>query len=682
MMLTGSASTAASGYMQTIFRVQSAGVLDGKQKERCYVFDFAPDRVLNVISEVNRITKRGQTNEEQNRAALGEFLNFCPVIAVDGTQMTAYSVSRMMRQIKRLTVDRAIKSGFDDESVYKQDTGIVMDEDDVQLFHTPSDKLSGQKAAKKETKVHINHQGLTGEEYEKADRISNKPKRERTKEDDLLKKLQEQKKEREEVIRLLRNVSIRLPLLIYGAKVDLTESIKMADFITLVDEESWQEFMPKTVDKPLFRKMLKYYDEDVVSGAGLRIRRMAKAADELPPTERVKRIAEIFSHFRNPDKETVLTPWRVVNLHLSNMVGGYCFLNEQFDPQRLAKKLQRIDTWGKEGQPMKFDAIVGNPPYQEDTGGGSAANVAAKQARPVYNLFVDQAKTMQPHYISIIMPARWYAGGIELNDFRNEMLNDPHLIRLTDFVNSKDCFSTVDIAGGICYFLWNRDKEEVCEVTNVSGLERHTMRRHLNEFGEIFIRSNESLSIIHKVLNRSEHFLTDRVQPIDAFGFPSAARGEKEPFIGCISLIHSQGTGYIKRSDVKKNAELIDKYKATISILVPCNGEVGIDPSKGYKAITTPRIEIPGEVNTFSYLVLGAFDTEAEIKNYKQYLMCKFTRFMLRLTYSSMHIARANFVFVSDQDFTEEWTDEKLYKKYELTEDEIAFIESTIRVME
>ena len=198
----------------------------------------------------------------------------------------------------------------------------------------------------------------------------------------------------------------------------------------------------------------------------------------------------------------------------------------------------------------------------------------------------------------------------------------------------------------------------------------------------IFIRSNESLSIIHKVLRRSEHFLTERVQPIDAFGFPSAARGEKEPFDGCISLIHSQGTGYIKRSDVKKNAELIDKYKATISILVPCNGEVGIDPSKGYKAITTPRIEIPGEVNTFSYLVLGAFDTEEEIKNYKQYLMCKFTRFMLRLTYSSMHIARANFVFVPDQDFMETWTDEKLYKKYELTEEEIAFIESTIRVME
>lgn len=798
MMLTGSASTAASGYMQTIFRVQSAGVLDGKQKERCYVFDFAPDRALNVISEVNRITKRGKSNEEESRKALGEFLNFCPVIAVDGTQMTEYSVPKMMRQIKRLTVDRAIKSGFDDESVYKQDTGIVMDEDDVELFHTLSDKLSEQKAAKKETKVRINNQGLTDEEYKKAEKLSNKPKRERSKEEEeLLKKLKDQRKEREKVIRLLRNVSIRLPLLIYGAKVDLTESIKMADFITLVDDESWQEFMPKTVSKALFRKLLKYYDEDVVVGAGLRIRRMAKAADELPPTKRVQRIAEIFSHFRNPDKETVLTPWRVVNLHLSNMLGGYCFLNEQFDaqdvldeprlvdqgdvtedvffnpdarilemnsksglyplymayslyamklpgaedklpleqtqalwqetveqqifilcktkmaqsitrrtlagyqewtvnttyiphllermekdPERLAKKLQRTDTWGKEGQPMKFDAIVGNPPYQEDTGGGSAANVAAKQARPVYNLFVDQAKSMQPRYISMIMPARWYAGGIGLNDFRNEMLNDLHLIKLTDFVNSKDCFSTVDIAGGVCYFLWDRDKEDVCEVTNASGLDRHTTKRNLNEFGDVFIRSNESLSIIHKVTSQSERFLTDRVQPIDAFGFPSAARGEKEPFDGCVSLVHSQGTGYVKRSDVKKNADLIDKYKATISILVPCNGEVGIDPSKGYKAITTPRIEAPGEVNTFSYLVLGAFDTEEEIRNYKKYLMCKFTRFMLRLTYSSMHIARANFVFVPDQDFTQTWTDEKLYKKYGLTKDEIAFIESTIRVME
>ena len=136
----------------------------------------------------------------------------------------------------------------------------------MELFHTLSDKLSEQKAAKKETKIHINNQGLTNEEYEEASKLSNKPKRERSKEDEeLLKKLQDQRKERDKVIRLLRNVSIRLPLLIYGAKVDLTEEIHMADFIDLVDPESWQEFMPKGVSTALFRKLLKYYDEDVVS---------------------------------------------------------------------------------------------------------------------------------------------------------------------------------------------------------------------------------------------------------------------------------------------------------------------------------------------------------------------------------------------------------------------------------
>lgn len=787
MMLTGSASTAASGYMQTIFRVQSAGVLDGKQKERCYVFDFAPDRALNVISEVNRITKRGRTNEEQNRAALGEFLNFCPVIAVDGTQMTAYNVSRMMRQIKRLTVDRAIKSGFDDESVYKQDTGIVMDEDDVQLFHTLSDKLSEQKAAKKETKVHINHQGLTGEEYEKADKISNKPKRERTKEDDdLLKKLQEQKKEREKVIRLLRNVSIRLPLLIYGAKVDLTESIKMADFITLVDEESWQEFMPKTVDKPLFRKLLKYYDEDVVSGAGLRIRRMAKAADELPPTERVKRIAEIFSHFRNPDKETVLTPWRVVNLHLSNMVGGYCFLNEQFDsqevleeprlvdqgqvtediflnpearilemnsksglyplymayslyamklpgpedklpleqtqalwqetveqqifvlcktrmaesitrrtlvgyqdwtvnttyiphllermendPQRLAKKLQRTDTWGKEGQPMKFDAIVGNPPYQEMDGGNNAS------ASPVYDLFVREAIGMNPHYVSMIIPARWYSGGKGLDQFRTDMLNDTHLSKIVDFTSSTDLFPTVDIAGGLCYFLWDNSHNGKCAFTNYRNGVESTATKHLNEHGTL-IRYPMADSIVHKVLAHNEEKLSSMVSSRKPFGLATNVAPFEE---GDLTLRYNKGTGKYLRSMVNIGVELIDKWKVMISYL---SAEHAGQPDKNgmFRVLSTTEILPPESICTETYLIAGAFDTEAEATNYYNYLRTRFVRFLLSLIAVSQHITRASFDFVPVQDFTEEWTDEKLYKKYELTEDEIAFIESTIRVME
>lgn len=718
---------------------------------------------------------------------------------MDGTQMTAYSVSRMMRQIKRLTVDRAIKSGFDDESVYKQDTGIVMDEEDVQLFHTLSDKLSEQKAAKKETKVHINNQGLTGEEYEKAEKLSNKPKRERSKEDDdLLKKLQDQRKEREKVIRLLRNVSIRLPLLIYGAKVDLTESIKMADFITLVDEESWQEFMPKTVDKPLFRKLLKYYDEDVVSGAGLRIRRMAKAADELPPTERVKRIAEIFSHFRNPDKETVLTPWRVVNLHLSSMVGGYCFLNEQFDsqevleeprlvdqgqvtediflnpeaqilemnsksglyplymayslyamklpgpedklpleqtqalwqetveqqifvlcktrmaesitrrtlvgyqdwtvnttyiphllermendPQRLAKKLQRTDTWGKEGQPMKFDAIVGNPPYQL-MGGSGGTNDA-----PIYQYFASLAEEVEPHYISLIIPSRWFSAGRKnlLGDFRTQMLANRKIRKMYVYPSSQDIFPTVDIKGGLCYYLIDNGYDGDCEYTLAQNGKEKTTTRSLNDL-DILVREPELANIVKKVMSGIAE--TDTVSTIVSndtpFGIPTNPKtsgknatvvyedSTPEHNVKLLYLDNMVRTiAYVSRESIKKNTGDIDCPK----VFIPEAAGSGNDP------YVVGKPEYIGETavcsQTFLYV---AFKTEMEAKNFISYLKTRFFRVLVSACKISQHTPSSTYRFVPLQDFSKSWTDEELYKKYELTEDEIAFIESTIRVME
>lgn len=676
--------------------------------------------------------------------------------------------------------------------------GDFVHEDDVQLFHTLSDKLSEQKAAKKETKVHINNQGLTGEEYEKADKISNKPKRERTKEDDyLLKKLQEQKKEREKVIRLLRNVSIRLPLLIYGAKVDLTESIKMADFITLVDEESWQEFMPKTVDKPLFRKLLKYYDEDVVSGAGLRIRRMAKAADELPPTERVKRIAEIFSHFRNPDKETVLTPWRVVNLHLSNMVGGYCFLNEQFDsqevleeprlvdqgqvtediflnpearilemnsksglyplymayslyamklpgpedklpleqtqalwqetveqqifvlcktrmaesitrrtlvgyqdwtvnttyiphllermendPQRLAKKLQRTDTWGKEGQPMKFDAIVGNPPYQEMDGGGKGYS-----AKPVYNYFVGEAKAIEPHYISMITPSRWFSGGKGLDDFRAEMLQDKHLRKIVDYADNEALFSNVSIVGGVNYFLWDSSYNGDCEVTSIRGENAVTLNRDLSEY-DIFIRNNNALQLIRRMEASGDRKMDDVVYPRNVFGISSDLRGQdNKDEKHQLALFSSQKSNsmamsYISGDEVQKQHELIGKYKVIMGKVVPRGGEVGVDPSVGYRVTSTLQVLSPGSVFTDSYLLLAAFDSKTEAIHFAEYMCLKFPRFLLHETYSSMNISKQNFRFVPFLDYSKEWTDKELFKRYGCNEEEISMIESIIRPME
>ena len=787
MMLTGSANTSAASYMQTIFRVQSAGIIDGKRKERCYVFDFAPDRALKVLLKAHELQKRGRRSDGDAQGALGEFLNFCPVLSYDGTRMTEYDVPRMMRQIKRMTVDKAIKSGFDDESVYKSDTGIVMNQDDVSLINTLGDVLTPQKQAKRQTKVVINSQGLTGEEYEQAERAKRKPKRELSPEEQaLLDKLKAQEQNKKKVIALLRNISIRLPLLIYGADADLTENIGMSDFIRLTDDESWKEFMPKGVTKELFRRVWKYYDEDVVIGAGLRIRRMAKAADELPPTRRVQQIAEIFQTFRNPDKETVLTPWRVVNMHLSDTLGGYCFLNEQFDAQnpldaprlverdgvtaelllspsvkilemnsksglyplymayslyamrlsgnedklpleqtrelwkqvvqehifvlcrtkmarfvtrrtlagyqgwavntacpskllermrtdmkRLARKLTNPATWGKEGERLKFNAIVGNPPYQESDGGNNAS------ATPVYNYFVEQAKEINPHYLSMITPAKWYSGGKGLDTFRANMLNDKRIRKIVDFTDSKDCFPTVDIAGGVCYFLWDNAYDGKCEFTNVSNGKTTVTLKYLNGY-DTLIRYPVAEAIVNKVLSYGEENLSGMVSARKPFGLATYV---KPTPTGDIRLRYNGGTGYFFRKDIPQSQEWIDKWKVIISRL---SAEHAGQPDKNgqFRVLSTTEILPPNTACTETYLVAGVFDSEAEANHYFKYLQGKFARFLLAQIAMTQQITKFTFSFVPVQDFSKPWTDAELYEKYGLTADEIAFVEAMIKPME
>lgn len=310
MMLAGSYSTSASGYMQSIFRVQSPGCINGKQKVNAYVFDFAPDRALKVVASVHNLSVKAVSSDDTEKAKLGEFLNFCPVISVEGTQMRSYNVDEMMRKVKSISVEHAINSGFEDDTIYNRDIGINMTENDVEIIRHLSDVVAPQKKGKKLTEVIISNNGMTNEEYKKAEKLKKKPKRERTPEDEeLLKKMKELNEQQKKIRNLLRAVSIRLPLLFYGADFDINETVHLKDFVeTIVDEESWKEFMPKGLSTDLFLQILKYYDEDVLVGAGMRIRKMAKAADELLPTLRAKRIVEIISKFKNPDKETVLTP--------------------------------------------------------------------------------------------------------------------------------------------------------------------------------------------------------------------------------------------------------------------------------------------------------------------------------------------------------------------------------------
>ena len=336
---------------------------------------------------------------------------------------------------------------------------------------------------------------------------------------------------------------------------------------------------------------------------------------------------------------------------------------------------------------MKFDVIISNPPYQLSTGGGLEGTVAATQAKPIYHKFVEQAKKLNPKYLTMIIPARWYAGGIGLNDFRQQMINDKHIVKLVDYINSKDCFNGVDIAGGICYFLWSRDeKKDKCEVINISGKEMNSMIRSLNEFDSFFMRSNTSMELIQKVRKKATKFLNETVSSLDTFGIPTQEHGHKDKRPNDLVLLHSegsnsQGKSYISRSMVKKNQHLIGKYKVKISRMIPQNGEVGIDPSKGYRSIAGPYILLPDEVDTFSYLNIGFFDTYEEAENFYYYIQCKFPRYMLRTTYSGVNVSQNNFVFVPFMDFKRRWTDQELYTYFELSADEINLIESTMRTM-
>lgn len=337
---------------------------------------------------------------------------------------------------------------------------------------------------------------------------------------------------------------------------------------------------------------------------------------------------------------------------------------------------------------MKFDVIIGNPPYQLETGGGTEEKKSATQAKPIYHKFIEQAKKLQPKYMTMIIPARWYNGGMGLNQFRSDMLKDKSLVKLVDYNNSKDCFQGVDIAGGVCYFLWDRDNpSEQCSITNITGDGTNTVQRSLSEFGDFFVRANNSVPIIKKVMAKTKSYMNETVSAIDTFGIPSKEKGHTDYQPGDVKLLHTvgyndQGNSYIELDKVKKNQDLIDKYKVKISIMVPQGGEVGIKPENGYRSISTPQIVPPGMVDTFSYLNIGFFDSEEEAKNLISYVSTKFVRYLIRTTYSSVHVSKENFCFVPQLDMHKKWTDEELFDFYGLDEGERDLISKTMRPMD
>ena len=802
-MLAGSYSTSAAQYLQTIFRVQSPCNDDGKIKETAYVFDFAPDRTLKMVSSAVQVSSRAGKTKIGDKQIMGKFLNYCPVIAVSGSEMQEYSAAKLLQQLKRAYADKVVRNGFDDVNLYNDEL-LRLDQMDIKKFDELKGIIGTSKAAPKSNDITVNDQGLTNEEYEEQERLQKKKKKDLTPEEKArLEELKQKRKVRNDAISILRGISIRMPLLIYGADIPYDEEITLNRFVDVVDESSWSEFMPAGVTKSKFREFQKYYDEEVFIAAGRRIRNIAKEADTLDPTERVKKIAGLFAYFKNPDKETVLTPWRVVNMHMSDCIGGWCFYDASFSedgrldeprfvnrghvtddvfgkletrileinsktglyplymtysaykrrlqefagnkqstadkqelwlqtveenifvicktpmakaitkrtligykdskinahyfddlinvmtnkPQFFINKILKASYWKRKGGAMFFDAVVGNPPYQSTTSGGIGNGKAATQAKPIFQLFVQQAKRINPAYVSMIIPARWYNGGIGLNDFRKEMLEDNRTERLIDFYNAKDCFPTVEIAGGLCYFLWSKNYRGDCVVINKLEEGEDALSRPLDEFGDLFIRSNKSISIINKVRKKADKFWDEKVSALDTFGISSKEKGHPEYQSGDIQLLHSvgfngQGIDYISPDVVTKNKDLINKYKIKISIMIPQGGETGVQPANGYRSISGPQILPPGVVDTFSYLNVAFFDTEAEAKNFLKFLTGKFARYMMRTTFSSVHLSKNNFIFVPAMDFTQEWLDKDLYAYFELSDEETNLIETTMRPIE
>lgn len=328
------------------------------------------------------------------------------------------------------------------------------------------------------------------------------------------------------------------------------------------------------------------------------------------------------------------------------------------------------------GKKMKFGVVIGNPPYQEDDGGNGAS------AKPLYHLLIEQAKKIKPKFITMITPSKWFSGGKGLDKFRNSMLKDTRIRVIHDFVNAKECFSVTKCEGGVNYFLWDRDYNGMCEInTHINGKIVSTMKRSLLEKGsDVFIRYNEAISILHKVQKLNEDTMNNMVSSRKPFGLESNFKDFKlEPFENSTKLYYNgwrkTGIGYIDKNLIKASKNLIDKIKVLVSKAYGAGNE------EIKQILNKPIIAEKNSCCTETYLIINSFDEIKQAESLKKYIETKFFRFLVCLIKNTQNATKKVYSFVPNQNWDEEWTDEKLYKKYNLNQDEINFIETRIKEM-
>lgn len=800
-------TSSSTNYLQAAFRAQTPFSHEKiGMKKRCYIFDFAPDRALTVMAETAQINSGvGKKNTNQQKQAMANLLNFLPILGKSDNGMEPFNVDRMLTQIKKVYAEKAVRSGFEDDSLYN-DNLLTLTADDAERFNKLNAIVGKTQKQKTPTKVTINDSGLTDEEYDQAEKAKKKKPHERSQEEkEAIEKLKEARKQQKTMISILRGVSIRIPMMIYGMDVDLSKDITIGDFIKEVDDESWKEFMPAGFTKDMFKDITKYYDAEVFIEAGRIIRQRAKSFDSLDFIERAEEIATLFGSFKNPDKETVLTPWRVVNMQIAKGIGGLNFYDDNFesmtdgatpnlhwvdtdvtdsvyhpetkiidinaktglyplhaamslyyqyvqnnDDKRfdadsvyrgilenniyaiaktpMAKTITERTLTGykkyktnvayienfsdtlkssiEEGKKqveeafdkVKFDVVIGNPPYQESdnkSGNGSAT--------PLYDKFIELSISIKPKYISLITPSVWFLGGKGLDNFRRKMLEDIHIKSFHNYVTPNDVFQNVSLRGGVNFFVWDANFNNTkyfihTETIKNSKIVDSSDRPYRLLDLDLFISDSRAYTLLQNMLERNYISLDFEDKKLMLYGFVS----ERNPFgiattmkdfgdendDNDVKIYASKGrVGFLPRSTIKRNLELVDSYK----VLTAFANNIGTDlPDDNLNTIVSE----PKSACTETYLVIGGNLklTRDTANNLSKYLKTKFVRMLIMLAKANQNGTRKTYRFVPLQSFTSDldidWSqsiaeiNQQLYRKYELSEEEIIFIEENIKEME
>ncbi|HEL0771743.1 TPA: Eco57I restriction-modification methylase domain-containing protein [Streptococcus equi subsp. zooepidemicus] len=794
-------TNSAMNYLQAAFRAQTPFSHEKLgMKTNCYIFDFAPDRALTVMAESAQINSGvGKKNTQQQKQAMARLLNFMPILSNSDNGMKTYDVDRMLTQLKKVYAEKAVRSGFEDDSLYN-DNLLTLTADDASMFNKLNAIVGKTQSQKTPREVVVNDNGLTDEEYDKAERSKKKPARQRTEEEkELLEKLKEAKKQRKNMISILRGVSIRIPMMIYGMAVDLSKDISIKDFINQVDDASWKEFMPKGFTKGMFSDITKYYDAEVFIEAGRIIRQRAKSFDDMDFIERAEQIAELFGTFKNPDKETVLTPWRVVNLQIAKSVGGLNFYDDNFESVTdgatsnlhwvdndlmssvYHKEVKILDINAKTGlyplhsaislyyqkvmenddnhfeadqvyqeilahniyaiaktpmaktitertltgyrnyktnvtyienltdtlktdiekgkqlveeafKKVKFDVVIGNPPYQEEGIGEVARD------EPIYHKFMDLAYEVADKVV-LITPARFlFNAGQTPKAWNKKMLEDKHLKVLYYEQDSSQIFPNTDIKGGIA--VTYRDAQKEFESINtfipfeeLKSIDKKVGATFDTSLSRVITGSvpyrftdivKEEVPQAVKLAGNSFDVRTNALDKLDGILFFDERPSDGQEYVQIFGLYNKQRVYRWIKAKYIEGPSNFRKYK----IFVPkSNGSGAIG-----EVLSTPLIGEPLIGHTQTFISIGSVENKMQAENILKYIKTKFTRALLGILKVTQDNPVATWQKVPLQDFTSnsdiDWSqsiaelDAQLYRKYGLSQEEIDFIESKVKEME